>query len=124
MRKILSFATLFAAAFPAMASPAALPPSTASAYGSGQAYVRFFQDVLSPGTRGIVLERERCNTDFRAVQQWRGGDPNDSSYARWLTDGDSALFTKGWNGSYISENGSAQNPAFAWGYTAGASRIT
>ena len=123
MRKILSLATLSVAAFPAMASPATLPPSTASAYGTGQAYVRFFQDVLSPGICGIVLERERCNADFRAAQQWRGSEPNDSSYARWLTDGDTALFTKGWNGAYISENGWAQNPAFAWGYTAGAVSI-
>lgn len=99
----------------------ATAPSVAatSAYGTGQSYVRLFQDVVQPGTCGIVLERQRCSADLHAVQQWRGSDSTDATFSKWLADGDVALHTNDWNGSYVTDKGWADNPVFAWWYTAG-----
>jgi hypothetical protein len=121
MWKPVAVLMLLAEPIPASAVPAIVPTTAAiSAYGVGQSYVRLFQDSVMPGTCGIVLERARCNADFHAVQQWRGNDPTDASFAKWLEDGDISSHPKDWNGSYIPEKGWAEDPTFAWWYTAGA----
>lgn len=97
--------------------------AAANAYDTGQSYVRLFQDDVMPGTCGIVLERERCNSDFRTVHQWRGDDSADASIASWLADGDIASHKSDWNGAYVTKNGWAADPTFGWWYTAGAVSI-
>jgi hypothetical protein len=114
---------LIAAALPLLALGATPSSHAADAYSVGQSYVRLFQDSIMPGTCGIVLERPRCLADFHAVQAWRGSDPSDAGIERWLADGDISSHSQDWNGSYVSEQGWAQDPTFAWWYTAGALSI-
>ncbi len=121
MRTTAPIALAFLAGLlPWSAIGAAAPPAAAlSAYNVGQSYARFVQDVTMPGTCGIALERERCNADFRAVRQWRGSDPTDASYSKWLADGGISLHPSDWNGSYVPEKGWSEDALFAWWYTAG-----
>jgi hypothetical protein len=99
---------------------ASSPPAAAvNAYGSGQSYSRLLQDTEMPGICGIVLERERCNADFRSVHAWRGSDPSDADTAAWLADGDLASHKDNWNGAYVTEQGWTEDSTFAWWYTAG-----
>ena len=72
-----------------------------------------------PGTCGIVLERPRCVADFRTVQALRGSDPTDAGMEAWLANGDLALAVKTWNDVYTPDKTWAENPEFAWWYTAG-----
>ena len=72
-----------------------------------------------PATCGIVLERPRCNSDFRAIQALRGADTNDSAMEAWLAAGDLSLAVKGWNGMYVPDQAWADNAEFAWWFTAG-----
>jgi len=88
-------------------------------YGVGQSYARLFQDTVLPGTCGIVLERDRCKSDLRTVQQWRGTDPTDAAYRRWLDSGDVSLKPSTWNGSYIPDKAWTEAPLFSWWYTMG-----
>jgi hypothetical protein len=100
----------------AAASPS---PSALTAYSQGQAYERLFQDHVMPGTCGVVLERPRCNSDFRAIQALRGGDPTDSAMEAWLATGNLSLAVKEWNGMYVPDQAWTETPEFAWWFTAG-----
>jgi hypothetical protein len=100
----------------ALASPS---PSALTSYSQGQAYERLFQDHLMPSTCGIVLERPRCNGDFRTVQALRGADTNDSAMEAWLATGDLSRSVKGWNGMYVPDQTWANDAEFAWWFTAG-----
>jgi hypothetical protein len=106
----------------AIAAPS-LTSADATAYGTGQSYVRLFQDSLMPAICGIVLERARCLDDFHTVQGWRGSDRSDAAWSVWLAAGDLSLHPTQWNGASITDQTWAQNPAFAWWYTAGAVSI-
>jgi hypothetical protein len=96
-----------------------LSPQELTAFSQGQAYERLFQDHIMPGTCGIVLERPRCLSDFRAIQSLRGNDPTDAAMEAWLATGDLTKAVKDWNGSYVPEKAWTETPDFAWWYTAG-----
>jgi hypothetical protein len=106
---------------PVTAQPAA---STAAAdlgaYRAGQSYVRAFEDYLQPGICGIVVERERCREDFRALRRLRGPDEMDQPVDQWLTDGDLDHRLQHWNGMRVPDATWQEQPAFGWWYTAGA----
>jgi hypothetical protein len=108
---------VLALTIPAVAEAPA--PADVTAFSQGQAYERLFQDHIMPGTCGIVLERPRCIADFRTIQALRGSDPTDAGMEAWLANGDSELAVKTWNGMYTPDKTWAENPEFAWWYTAG-----
>ncbi|HVS45044.1 MAG TPA: hypothetical protein VMS32_00050 [Verrucomicrobiae bacterium] len=114
-------ATLALSPFTVAAQKTAPAPSALAldAYSQGQAYERLFQDHSMPGTCGIVLERARCNADFRTLQTLRGGDPTDGAMETWLATGNLALAVKEWNGMYVPDKAWPEEPEFAWWYTAG-----
>ena len=96
-----------------------LSPDELSAFALGQSYVRTFQDYLMPGACGIVLERERCRSDFAAIQQFAGPRKMDAQVKEWLVDGDLDHKLRSWDGLMIPEATWQQKPSFAWWYTAG-----
>lgn len=97
-------------------------PTTAAvtAYQQGQAYERLFEDInLSPAACAIVLERAQCASDLQLISSMRGQDPTDAQVQKWFSTGDIALRIENWNGMYVPDKAWADNPVFAWWYTAG-----
>ena len=97
-------------------------PTTAAvtAYQQGEAYERLFEDNnLSPPTCAIVLERAQCVSDLQLISSMRGQDPTDAEAQKWFATGDVALRVENWNGMYVPDESWANNPTFAWWFTAG-----
>ena len=106
----------------APAPPNPLRPQP-QAYARGQASERFFQDHLEPAICGIVLERQRCNDDFRMVASLRGADAGDDAMRAWLATGDVASIPKDWNGVEVTDQAWIDQPLDSWWFTAGKASI-
>jgi hypothetical protein len=100
-------------------SPAPIAALKPEAYRTGQAYVRAFEDYLEPGTCAIVLERERCRADFRALQRLAGPRAMDAEVERWLKDGDLDDRIQHWDGMRVPDATWQSDAVFGWSYTAG-----
>jgi hypothetical protein len=65
------------------------------------------------------LERAQCVGDLQLISGARGPDPTDAQVRTWFATGDVSLKISNWNGMYVPDKAWADDPVFAWWYTAG-----